>query len=443
MPARPSPARSGRALGLARELAAALGCRAVEIADADRTAYHAAASIASNFLITLECAAERLAATTGADRELLLPLVRATVENWATLGPERALTGPVARGDEATVARQRAAVSERAAELLPLFDALADATRALAADRVPAERAAGEPAGRATAARSGRADRGRSAGMRVVRTITEVRAALAEPRRAGEHDRPRSDHGGLSRGSPVADAPGSRRMRRTSSCPCSSTPRSSTSRAISAPTPAMRRATPRWPPKQGVELLFAPAVEELYPVGFATTVSVAGLTDGLEGVYRGRAHFDGVATIVTKLLNIVAPQVAYFGQKDAQQALVIKRFVRDLDIPTRIEVSPTVREPDGLAMSSRNARLDAEERDRAAALYRALRSAEAAVAAGERDPAAVRARARAELDGASVEPEYLELVSAADLGAGDGDRRRGARRARRPGREHTTDRQPP
>ena len=118
---------------LARELAEALGLRAIEIADEDRAAYHAAASIASNFLITLEAAAEQLAATTGADRDLLVPLVRATVENWARLGGARALTGPVARGDEATVAVQRAAVAERTPELLALFDALVGATRALAA----------------------------------------------------------------------------------------------------------------------------------------------------------------------------------------------------------------------------------------------------------------------------------------------------------------------
>jgi predicted short-subunit dehydrogenase-like oxidoreductase (DUF2520 family) len=121
-----------RGLGLASELAAALGMRAVEIADEDRAAYHAAASIASNFLVTLEAAAERVAATAGADKRLLVPLVLATVENWSLLGAERALTGPVARGDEATIARQRAAIAERAVDLLPLFDALVDATRALA-----------------------------------------------------------------------------------------------------------------------------------------------------------------------------------------------------------------------------------------------------------------------------------------------------------------------
>jgi predicted short-subunit dehydrogenase-like oxidoreductase (DUF2520 family) len=124
-----------RATQLAAGLATALGMRPVEIADDDRAAYHAAASIASNLLVTLEAAAERIAVSAGADRELLLPLVRATIENWATLGPERALTGPVARGDEATVARQRAAVADRAPDLLPMFDALVEATRTLAGAR--------------------------------------------------------------------------------------------------------------------------------------------------------------------------------------------------------------------------------------------------------------------------------------------------------------------
>jgi len=130
---------SDRALATADGLARALGLRPVRIRDEDRIAYHASASIASNFLVTLEDAAERLLATTGADRELLVPLVRAAVENWAVQGGERALTGPIARGDERTVAAQRASVADRAPELLALFDALADATRALADRRgVPA-----------------------------------------------------------------------------------------------------------------------------------------------------------------------------------------------------------------------------------------------------------------------------------------------------------------
>jgi predicted short-subunit dehydrogenase-like oxidoreductase (DUF2520 family) len=122
-----------RALAFARGLAVALAMAPVEIAEHDRPAYHAAASIASNFLVTLEAAAERIGAAVGLERDALVPLVRATVENWARLGPERALTGPVARGDDATVARQRAAVADVAEDLLPLFDSLVHATRALAA----------------------------------------------------------------------------------------------------------------------------------------------------------------------------------------------------------------------------------------------------------------------------------------------------------------------
>jgi predicted short-subunit dehydrogenase-like oxidoreductase (DUF2520 family) len=131
-----------RALAVASDMAEALGMRPVEVAEPDRAAYHAAASIASNFLITLEAAAERVAASAGVDRELLVPLVRATVENWAALGSERALTGPVARSDQATVAAQREAIGRRATDLVPLFDALVDATRTLARDREAQDRPA-------------------------------------------------------------------------------------------------------------------------------------------------------------------------------------------------------------------------------------------------------------------------------------------------------------
>jgi pantoate--beta-alanine ligase len=160
----------------------------------------------------------------------------------------------------------------------------------------------------------------------------------------------------------------------------------------------------------GVDVLFAPAPSELYPDGFATSVKVAGLGDVLEGAHRP-GHFEGVATVVTKLLNIVSPDVAYFGQKDAQQAMLIKRLVRDLNLPVEIEVRPTVREPDGLALSSRNALLNEDERARAVALSRALDAARRAVQAGEHDAAAVRERALAAMHDFDVEPEYLELVS--------------------------------
>jgi pantoate--beta-alanine ligase len=168
---------------------------------------------------------------------------------------------------------------------------------------------------------------------------------------------------------------------------------------------------------EGVDLLFAPDREEVYPAGFDTTVSVGALTAMLEGDagQRGRGHFDGVATVVVKLFNMAQPDVAYFGQKDGQQALVIHQLVRDLDIPVRIEVCPTVRDPDGLALSSRNAYLSQAEREQALAISRALRAAEERAAQGEQDAGAIVAAAKAELDEAGIEPEYLELRSATDL----------------------------
>src|SRR3954447_8136608 len=165
----------------------------------------------------------------------------------------------------------------------------------------------------------------------------------------------------------------------------------------------------------GVDVLFAPAVSEIYPEGFATTVSVGGLSEVLEGAERGPGHFAGVCTVVCKLLNIVAPDIAYFGQKDAQQVAVVQRMVRDLDMVSKIEVMPTVREPDGLALSSRNVRLGGDDRRRALALSRALRAAEDAASRGERDAAAVEAEARAAMDDLGVEPEYLAIVDPATL----------------------------
>ena len=167
----------------------------------------------------------------------------------------------------------------------------------------------------------------------------------------------------------------------------------------------------------GADLLFAPAAGEVYPPGFDTTVSVGGVTELLEGDRAGRGpdHFRGVATVVTKLFNMVGPDTAYFGEKDAQQAVVIRKLVRDLDLPVKVETVPTVRDPDGLALSSRNVQLDPAERERAVALSRALAAGRSAVAAGDRDGGAVTGAARAELVAAGVQPEYVELRSAADL----------------------------
>jgi pantoate--beta-alanine ligase len=160
----------------------------------------------------------------------------------------------------------------------------------------------------------------------------------------------------------------------------------------------------------GADVLFAPSVAEAYPTGFATEVRVLGITERLEGAARGASHFHGVSTVVCKLLCMTQPDVAYFGQKDAQQVLVIRRMVEDLNIPVRIEMCPTVRESDGLAMSSRNVRLSAEQRDRARGLYTALTAAAKVLAGGEDTGEDLLAAAAAELSRFAIEPEYLALV---------------------------------
>jgi pantoate--beta-alanine ligase len=165
----------------------------------------------------------------------------------------------------------------------------------------------------------------------------------------------------------------------------------------------------------GADVLFAPSPDEVYPPGFATTVRVGGVTETLEGAHRGAAHFEGVATVVAKLLNMVGPDVAYFGQKDAQQALVIRRLVADLDVPVRISVRPTVREADGLALSSRNVHLRGADRERALALRDGLRAAQAALDAGERDARALRDAGLDAMRARDVEPEYFALVAPDDL----------------------------
>ncbi len=161
----------------------------------------------------------------------------------------------------------------------------------------------------------------------------------------------------------------------------------------------------------GVDLVFAPEASEMYPPGFSTAVEVGEVTRGLEGAVRP-GHFRGVATVVCKLFNIVQAERAYFGQKDAQQAVVIQRMARDLNFPTEVVVVPTVREPDGLALSSRNTYLSAEERAAAPVLYRALESARLAWEQGERDAEALRRHVHATL---AREPRAeVDYVSVAD-----------------------------
>ena len=169
---------------------------------------------------------------------------------------------------------------------------------------------------------------------------------------------------------------------------------------------------------EGIDLLWAPDRGEVYPPGFGTTVEVdAQLTGILDGApdRRGPSHFRGVTTVVAKLFNSVQPDVAYFGRKDAQQAVVIERMVRDLDYPVEIRVLPTVRDRDGLALSSRNAYLTPEERERALALSAALGDAERAAHEGERSADELVRRVDERLRNAGIDPEYVEARDAEDL----------------------------
>jgi pantoate--beta-alanine ligase len=163
--------------------------------------------------------------------------------------------------------------------------------------------------------------------------------------------------------------------------------------------------------ENGADIVFAPSVSEMYAASFCTSVVVHGLSDPFEGRIRGVRHFEGVATVVVKLLNLVRPSVAYFGQKDAQQLLIVRQATDDLSIRVRIEACPTVREPDGLAMSSRNVLLDPHSRCRAVALSRGLAAAQRLADAGERRGRELLMETHRSLASFEVVPEYCELVS--------------------------------
>ena len=164
----------------------------------------------------------------------------------------------------------------------------------------------------------------------------------------------------------------------------------------------------------GVDVLFAPGLEEVYPEGFATKVTVSGVSAPMEGAFRP-GHFDGVATVVTKLFGMTQAGRAFFGEKDWQQVQVVQRLVRDLNIPVRIIPCPTIREADGLAMSSRNVRLSAAARAAAPALYRALQEASAAIRGGADVAGALGAARHAVLAAGFSDVEYLDLRSAEGL----------------------------
>jgi pantoate--beta-alanine ligase len=366
-------AETDEARAAAFRLAEMLGLRPFELDDAGRAAYHAGAAVASNYLVTLRREAGSLLEAAGAPPEALDALMRGVIDGGFEL------TGPIARGDWETVARHLAVIRRERPELEELYLVLARATAKIAGRSIPAKALSGsEPQG----------------AVPVCRTIDEVRAELGGRRGGSVGLVPTmgSLHGGhLS-------------LLRAAREECDTVVMSLFVNPAQFQDPSDLGRYPReeehdlrLAEEAGVDIVFAPSVEEMYPPGFQTWVEVTELGSILEGAHRP-GHFRGVATIVLKLFSIVRPQRAYFGQKDAQQAEVIRRLIRDLALEVELRVLPIVRDADGLALSSRNALLSPEERKRALALPRALAT---------RDPDAAR-EVLAESNGLVV--DYLEIA---------------------------------
>jgi pantoate--beta-alanine ligase len=354
-------------------LAETLGLRPFVLGDGDRAAYHAGAAIASNYLVTLRKAAGSLLESASAPPEALEPLMRGVIDNGFEL------TGPIARGDWETVERHLAVIREKRPELEELYVVLARATAAIAGQKMPSDTVSQGASG---------------AALRVCRTIPELRAELGRrgsgsiglvPTMGSLHD------GHLS----LLDA--ARAECETVVMSLFVNPTQFADSADLARYPHDENRDLVLAREAGVDLVFAPSTGEMYPDGFQTWVEVTELGSILEGEFRP-GHFRGVATVVLKLLSIVRPSHVYFGQKDAQQVEVVRRMIRDLALDVELRVLPTVRDADGLALSSRNALLSADERKRALALPRALATL---------DPMAAR-RVLAESNGLAV--DYLELA---------------------------------
>ena len=384
---------------LVRGVVAALGGSAFTVPDSARTTYHAAAVIASNHLVALLGQAERVAADAGVPLEAYLDLVRATVENVASLGPSAALTGPVARGDWATVERHLAALdpAER-----PAYEAMADAASRLSCNRT----------------RHARPNPRKSSRPVVVDTIESFRKALDAERMAGRIVGLVPTMGYLHEGH------ASLMRRAAEECdvvaatifvnPLQFAPTEDLSKY---PRDLERDLTIA--AESGVDYVFTPSVDEMYPGRVLTNVHVAEVSDGMEGASRP-THFDGVATVVTKLFAIAGACRAYFGEKDWQQLQVVRTLVRDLSLPVDVVACPIVREHDGLAMSSRNVYLSPDERRAATVLHRALLAGAADVANAKRVMEdVIRSEPLVDLDYAEVVegPDEIRLLVAARVGS--------------------------
>ena len=367
-----------------------LGGRTITVRDEDRVLYHAAATIAANHLVALLGQVERVAADAGVPFEAYLDLVRATVENVASLGAAASLTGPVRRGDWTTVAQHLAALPEPERRA---YEAMTDSAARLIGVSTPE----------------------RTGGLSEHPTIGGFRKALDAERTAGRRVGLVPTMGYLH------DGHASLIRRAAEECDVVAVtvfvnPLQFGPNEDLAAYPRDLARDREIAARAGAHHLFVPTADEMWPGGTpATTVSAGPIGERLDGASRP-GHFDGVATVVAKLFSIAGECRAYFGEKDFQQLLVIRRMVADLAIPVEVVGCPTIRESDGLAMSSRNAYLTDSEREIAPLLHRALRAGAAAIEAGERDPASVSALMEEMISAQpGFELDYAVAVHAADL----------------------------
>jgi pantoate--beta-alanine ligase len=378
-----------RAVG--HELAMLLGLRPFDLEDTSRASYHAGAAMASNYLVTLRAAARSLLDAAGAPADALDPLIRGVMETGFEL------TGPIARGDWETVERHLAVIRAERPELEELYLVLAEATARVADREWPSDnlllaRQHGSVAAPERKLQSVTSARARPTGIAVARTIAEARNALSG--RTGSVGLVPT-MGSLHEGH-VALLRAARAENETAVMSLFVNPAQFADGSDLARYPRDEERDLDIARSEGIDLVFAPTAEEVYPPGFETWVDVTELGSILEGEFRP-GHFRGVATIVLKLFNVVRPTRAYFGQKDAQQAEVIRRMLHDLALEIELRVLPTVRDVDGLALSSRNALLSSEERTAALALPRALET---------RD----REQALAQLRAADLDVDYVEIA---------------------------------
>jgi pantoate--beta-alanine ligase len=402
---------------VAGELAALLDGSVVVVDDEHRAAYHAAASIASNHLVALMGQVERVAAAAGLDLDAFVGLARAALTDVAELGPASALTGPAARGDEATLDRHRQTLD--AAEI-PAYEAGVALARRLAGDRRvtarPSAPMAPAPSRSGTARVNARRPR-RARMTRVVHGAQEFAEALDTERALGRSVGLVPTMGALHAGH--------RSLIERAAAECDVVavtvfvnPLQFNDAADLAAYPRDLDADVAMARSAGASMVFAPPVEEMYgphPAAVASTVHVDGVSEGLEGASRP-GHFDGVSTVVAKLFALSGRCRAYFGEKDFQQLAVVRQMTADLSMPVTVVGCATVREVDGLALSSRNVRLSVDERRAALALHRALVAGRACVERGERDPVRVTAAMTAVLVAEPlVTPDYAVVVDPGTL----------------------------